>query len=175
MSVTIPEDAAARVVLHLTVTIIDHHHRRARTCGQAVVQAVRELGPAAHGPDWAPLLAAYDGLAASLGSHMHEEEEMLLDRIQILWAQRRLVFGSLARAVPIIETLEAEHAQQLHLAAALDEQLAAGRPLEAEGPVAKKVIDAIADFARAFRSHVRLEDEALLPMLAPFLAEPPPA
>lgn len=172
MSYPLPEGVAARVVLHLAVTIIDHHHRRARVCGHAVVQAVRELGPDARRPDWAALVAAYDALAAALGPHMHEEEEVLLDRIQLLWAQRRLVFGSLQRALPILDILEAEHAQQLRLAAALDDQLASIGGLEAESPAAKKAIDAIADFARAFRSHVRLEDEALVPMLAPFLAAP---
>jgi iron-sulfur cluster repair protein YtfE (RIC family) len=165
-SFTLTEPRAARQLVHLTVTIIDHHHRRAAECARAVVSAARALGRGAASAEAEGLLHAYDALASRLEAHMHEEEERLLDRVQVLWAQQALRFGSLARSATTVATLEAEHREQLTLAFALDLALRAMPPAR---PDLAPLVARVGDFLSAFRAHVAFEDEAFWPVLTPFL------
>jgi Hemerythrin HHE cation binding domain len=166
MSSSVDEPTAAQLLLQLVVTVIDHHHRRAHELGQVVVLAVRELGTPADNPDWVSLISTYDALATALVEHMHEEEEMVLERVQVLHAQGRLVFGALAAAAETITALEVEHQTLRVLGARLSDQLEASRgTLSLKNP---RVHTSLVQFARALDAHLAFEERALAPVLAPF-------
>lgn len=170
MSVT--DETASRLLLQVVVTILQFHHPRAHETGMTVVRAVRELGPRAQRPEWARPIAAYDAVARALAEHMHEEEETILDRVQILYAQKRLLAGAMSRSKPSFDDMIKEHAEQRDLLAVLESHLAAIVALDGEDPAAKQVRGALSAFADALHAHLTFEDDALVPAAAPFLFIP---
>ncbi len=102
-------------VLDAVVTVLNTHHPRAREANKRVVLASRELS-ALERAGWLPVLRAWDAFSKELTHHMHEEEELMLDRVQLFAARKLLVPGALHASRGTFEELLGEHTSQRELA-----------------------------------------------------------
>jgi iron-sulfur cluster repair protein YtfE (RIC family) len=109
-------------VLEAVVTVINTHHPRAREASRRVVLAAREL-PAMERAEWLPMLRAWEAFSKTLTHHMHEEEELMLDRVQLFAARKMLTPGALHASRGTFEELLGEHSRQHELARAVREAL----------------------------------------------------
>jgi hypothetical protein len=146
--------------------VLNTHHPRARETSRVVVLAAREL-PAMERAEWLPVLRAWEAFSKALTHHMHEEEELMLDRVQLFAARKMLVPGALHASRGTFEELFEAHSRQHELARAVRDALEA-HPISnhAEQLLAVAVIDALA----AFDAHVVFEDTTLRDALSPYLA-----
>lgn len=157
-------------VLEAVVTVLNTHHLRAREASKRVVFTAREL-PAMERAEWLPMLRAWEAFSKALTHHMHEEEELMLDRVQLFAARKMLTPGALHASRGTFEELLGEHTQQRELAGVVRDALSV-HPVSnhAEQVLAVAVIDAL----DAFDAHVSFEDTTLRDALAPYLAVPFP-
>lgn len=164
-----PEQGAALRALQIVVAAIERHHVQARDLGRTVALCVGALGESKTNPDCKPLLEAYDALARPLGHYLHEQEELVLDRVQLLFAERKLVFGSMAGSLPSVERLAKEKRALLWHHSHLADELARSARASERSPQFAEARAAIRSFAQAFVQHVDFEDQLLNTALEPFL------
>jgi iron-sulfur cluster repair protein YtfE (RIC family) len=163
------EQVSAQLALQVVVTIVQFHHPRSHELGRAVAASVEALGGARDLPEWKRLITSWEVLARELNHHMQEEEELVLDRVQFLWARARLGFGSLAGTKRSFDELMREHDKLGVLRKRIEDELANTVQLHTLCDESAAVRNAIKQYLSAWHDHDAFERHALIPTLAPFL------
>lgn len=152
-------DSGAQRAFEVAVQVVRVEHAAVRSAGRVFVRAVELTGRSGLGPRGLELVRSYDDFARALASTFHELEEEVVDRIQVLHAQGRLVPGALAPALPRFMQLERE-------------LLALGLELDELAVQFAQVPDALAAplavFAAAVRACVATHRNELVPAVAPY-------
>jgi hypothetical protein len=132
-----------------------------------VVSAAGALG-ASREPAWKRLIAAWEFISREQTHHMQEQEELVLDRVQFLFARGRLVHGAVKERLSF-DALMTEHDKLSVLRKRVEDELANTVALHVDSDEAARLRNAIKAWLAAFAEHTAFERHALVPTLAPFL------
>lgn len=156
---------SARLLVQVVVTLVQFHYPRLRNLHRAVERNQQALG----GPEWARLASAYRVYSRELLQQQVDTDELLLDRVQILAARDRLGLGALSDRREWFGKLLEERERLAVVRRRLETELEATSALHADSSAAAALRLAIKMFLTASRETASFEDEALVPVVAPFL------
>lgn len=162
----LPESICSRLAVQLVVTLVQFHYPRLRGLHREVQRHAAALEARA---EWERLLSSYRVLSREVLELMAEQDALVFDRVQILAVRQRLGYGALQGERREFEQLRARQEALSVVRRRLDESMQDTLRLHTESRVGAELRLAIKAFCAAYQEQLDFEQQALVPVLGPFL------
>ena len=152
--------------MQLVVTLVQFHYPRLRGLHREVQRHAAGLEDRV---EWERLLSSYRVLSREVLELMEQQDALVFDRVQILAVRQQLGYGTLVGERRAFERLRRRLEMLAVVRRRLDDSMQDTLRLHTESDAGAELRLAIKAFCAAYQEQLDFEQQALVPVLGPFL------